>query len=214
MKELKMRGMKGNASNSPLRRFLQVVFSVTDDRVADCRKLHPDLILQSRHQRNADERSAQKGSFDAIPKLGTSRFGVALRAQLLKHSFTPKVVNERPFWGAETPANYREILPHRSMAEKLSNEYIPVRLSLRKEQNPGRKTIDAMYGKSPLSPQFEFCGKKRQCGGSVGASNRNSRKSGGFIDDRYGVVFVKHGELPRETRLPPILVVPRAVLVS
>jgi hypothetical protein len=35
MNELKMRCMKSNASNSPLRRFRQVVFSVTDDRVAD-----------------------------------------------------------------------------------------------------------------------------------------------------------------------------------
>ena len=214
MKKLKTRGMKGNASNSPLRRFFHVVFSVTDDRVADCRKLHPDLILQSRHQRHTDERSGHQRSFDAISKLGTSRFGVALGAQLLKHSFAPKVVNERPFWGAETPANYREILPHRSMAEKLSNEYVPVRLSLRKKQNPGRKTIDAMYGKSPLSPQFESCGKKRQRGRSVGAFNRNSRKPGGFIDDRHGIVFVKHRDLPRETRPPPILVVRKAILLS
>jgi len=35
MKELKMRCMKRNATNSPFRRLRQVVFSVTDDRVAD-----------------------------------------------------------------------------------------------------------------------------------------------------------------------------------
>jgi hypothetical protein len=35
MKELKMRCMQSNPGNSPLRRFRQVVFSVTDDRVAD-----------------------------------------------------------------------------------------------------------------------------------------------------------------------------------
>jgi hypothetical protein len=35
MNELKIRCMKSNAGNSPLRRFRQVVFSVTDDRVAD-----------------------------------------------------------------------------------------------------------------------------------------------------------------------------------
>jgi hypothetical protein len=35
MNELKMRCMKSNASNSPFRRFRRVVFSVTDDRVAD-----------------------------------------------------------------------------------------------------------------------------------------------------------------------------------
>jgi hypothetical protein len=70
-------------------------------------------------------------------------------------------VNERPFLGAETPANYREILPHGSMAEKLSNEYIAIRLSFRKEQNPGRKTIDAMYDKGSLSFQSKSCGEKR-----------------------------------------------------
>src|SRR5256885_9575139 len=46
----------------------------------------------------------------------------SLFAQFLKHSFTSKIVNERPFLGAETPAEYREVLPHRSMAEKLLNE--------------------------------------------------------------------------------------------
>jgi hypothetical protein len=35
MNKLKMRCMKRNASNSPLRRFRPVVFSVADDRVAD-----------------------------------------------------------------------------------------------------------------------------------------------------------------------------------
>jgi len=35
MNELKMRCVESDASDSPLRRFRQVVFSVTDDRVAD-----------------------------------------------------------------------------------------------------------------------------------------------------------------------------------
>jgi hypothetical protein len=66
-------------------------------------------------------------------------------------------VNERPFFGSEMPANYREILPHWSMAEKLSNESISIRLGFCKEQNPGRKAIDAMYDKGSLSIQFQFC---------------------------------------------------------
>ncbi len=103
MNELKMRRMKSNAGNSPLRRFRQVVFSVADDRVADRRKLHPDLILQPRRQRHPDQRSAPERAFDAISKFRASRFGVALRAQRLKHSFTSKVVNERPFLGAGHP---------------------------------------------------------------------------------------------------------------
>jgi hypothetical protein len=214
MNELKMRCVKSDASNSPLRRFRQVVFSVTHDRVTGRCKLHSDLILQSRDQGNSDERSAQERAFDGISQLGTSRLGVALGAQPLKHPFPPKVMHEVPFLGAETPANYREILPHRSVAEKLSNERIPIRFSFRKEQNPGSKTIDTMYDKGSLSLQFQFCGKKRQSGRSIGASNRHSRKSGGFIEDHYGIVFVKHDRRPRKTRPSPILAVREVILLS
>jgi hypothetical protein len=35
MNELKMPGMEGDTGNSPLQRFLRVVLSVPDDRVAD-----------------------------------------------------------------------------------------------------------------------------------------------------------------------------------
>jgi len=104
-------------------------------------------------------------------------------------------VNERPFLGAETPPDYREVLPHRSMAEKLLNEGISIRLSFSKEQNPRRETIDAMYDKGALSLQCKFCGKQRQSGRGIGAVNRHSRKSGRFIEDYYGIVFVKHGQL-------------------
>ena len=196
MNELKMRRMKSHAGNSPLRRFRQVVFSVADDRMADRSKLHPDLILQPRRQRHSDQRSAPERAFDPISKLRTSRCGVALRAQRLKHSFTSKVVNERPFLGAGTPANNREILPDGSMGEKLSNQCIAIRLGFRKEQNPGRKTIDAMHHQSSLSLQLEFCGEKRQSGRSIGALDRHSRKSGRLIEDHHGIVFVKHEKLP------------------
>jgi len=82
------------------------------------------------------------------------------------------------------------------MAEKLSNESIPIRFSLRKEQNAGRKTIDAMYDKGSLPLQFQFRGKKRPGGRRIGAFNGHSRKSGRLINDDYGIVFVKHGKLP------------------
>jgi hypothetical protein len=36
MNELKMRCVKSDATNSPLRRFRRVVLSVADDRVANC----------------------------------------------------------------------------------------------------------------------------------------------------------------------------------
>ena len=196
MNELKMHCMKSDAGNPPLRRFRQVVFSVADDRVADGCELHSDLILQSRRQRHPDQRSAPERAFDGISKFRTSRFGVALGAQLLKHSFTSKVVNERPFLGAGTPANDREILPDGSMGEKLSNECIAIRPGFRKQQNPGRKTIDAMHDQGSLSLQLEFCGEKRPSGRSIGALDRHSRKSGRFIEDHYGIVFVKHEKLP------------------
>jgi len=126
MNELKMHCVKSDAGNSPLRRFRQVVFSVAHDRVSDRRKLHTDLILQSRRQRNSNQRCAEKRAFDRISKFGTSRFGVGLGAQLLEHSVTPKVMYELRLAGAEAPANHREILPQWSMAEKLPNEYIPI----------------------------------------------------------------------------------------
>ena len=55
MSELKMPRMKGDAGNSPLQCFRRVVFSVADDGMADRRKLHSDLILQSRHQRHSNQ---------------------------------------------------------------------------------------------------------------------------------------------------------------
>ena len=177
-----MRCVKSDARNSPLRRFRQVVFPVTHNWVADRRKLHANLILQSRHQRNPDQRSAQKRAFDRVSKFGASRFGVALRAQRLQHSFTPKVVYELPFPGAEPSANYREILPDWSMGEKLPDQCISIRFSLRKKQNPGCKPIDAMYDKGPLSLPFQLGGKKRPSGRSIGAFNRHRRKSGRLIE--------------------------------
>ena len=72
---------------------------------------------------------------------------------------------------------------------------ISIRLSFRKEQNPRRETIDAMYDKGSLSLQCKFFGKQRQSGRGIGAFNRHSRKSGRFIEDHHGIVFVKHGKL-------------------
>jgi hypothetical protein len=105
-------------------------------------------------------------------------------------------VNERPFFGVDMPANHREILPHRSMAEKLSNECVSILLGFCKKQNPGRKTIDAMYDKRPLSLRLQFCGQKGEGGRSIGALHRHSRKPGGFVDGHDGIVFVKHDKLP------------------
>ena len=158
-----------------------MVFSVADNRVAHRRKLRSDLILQSCHQFNPDERSIRKKAFDGISKFGTSRLGVSRRAQLLKHSFTSKIVHKRSCLNAETAAQYREILPYGSMSEKLSHQRISIRTGLRKQQSPGGKTIDAMHDQGSLSLQLEFCNKQRQSGRSIGALNRHSQKSGRFV---------------------------------
>jgi hypothetical protein len=93
MKELKMGGMKSYAGDPPLGGFRRVVLSVTDDRVADGGKLYSDLVLQSRHQRNPEERSGAKAAFDRIPEFGTGRFVPARCGQPLKHSLPSKVVD-------------------------------------------------------------------------------------------------------------------------
>src|SRR5205807_8654091 len=79
MNELKMRGMKRDASNAPLRRLCRVILSVADHRMVNRRKLHADLILQSRHQRDSDQRSGPKRAFHGIPEFSTSPGGVLLR---------------------------------------------------------------------------------------------------------------------------------------
>ena len=183
-----------------------MVFSIPDDRVAHRRKLRSDLILQSGHQLNPDERSIGKKAFDGIAKFGTSRSGVSRRAQLLKHSFPSKIVHERPCLNAETAAQYREILPYGSMVEKLSHQRISMRTGLRKQQSPRGKTIDAMHDQGSLSFQFEFCDKQGQSGRSMGALNWHSQKSGRFVENDHGIVFVKHGKLVGETRPAPVFV--------
>jgi hypothetical protein len=81
------------------------------------------------------------------------------------------------------------------MTEKLSNECVSIRFSFCKKQDPGRKTIDAMYDKDSLSLRFQFCGKKRQGGRSIGALHWHSRKPRGFIECHDGIVLVKHDKL-------------------
>src|SRR5258708_18511874 len=95
MDKLKMRGMKSNALNQFLRRFRRMIFSVPDYWMAGRRKLHADLILESCHQLNPYERSIRKKAFDGIPEFGSSSFRIFHGAQLLIHSFTSKIDDER-----------------------------------------------------------------------------------------------------------------------
>ena len=135
-------------------------------------------------------------TFDKVSKLSPRPVGVAVRGQPLKHSFSSKVVNERPFFRRKMAANYRQVLSHRSMGKKLSNQCIPIPRAFCKEQNPGREPIDAMDDKGSLSLRFQFCGKKRQGGRCIRAFYRNSQKSGRFIDGNNRIVFVEDSQLP------------------
>jgi len=112
--------------------------------------LRSDLILQPCHQLNPDERSIRKKAFDGISKFGTSRSGVSRRAQLLKHSFTSKIVHERPCLNAETAAQYREILPYGSMVEKLSHQRISIRTGL-------CKIAPEVFPNQGLAPDVRGC---------------------------------------------------------
>ena len=145
-----MRGMQSDARYAALQRLLGMVLSVADDWMAERRKLHPYLILQSCHQGNSDKRSAAQKAFDRIAKFRTGCFRVALLGQLLEYSFLPKVVNERALFVLEVPPHDCEVLPDRSMFEKLANQRLAVRPGLGKQQDPGRVAIDAMYDKGPL----------------------------------------------------------------
>ena len=72
--------MQSNAGDEPLRRFRQVVFSITDDRVAKGRELRPNLVLQSGHQFDPDQRSIRQETFHGISKFSARRLRVSLRA--------------------------------------------------------------------------------------------------------------------------------------
>jgi hypothetical protein len=47
MNELQVGGVERHAGDSALCGFVRAVLAVADDRMAECRELHPDLILQS-----------------------------------------------------------------------------------------------------------------------------------------------------------------------
>src|SRR6266478_7280246 len=140
-----------------------MIFSVPNYRMTRRRKLYADLILESCHQLNPYERSIRKKAFDRISKFGASGFRVFHGAQLLIHSFTSKIVDERSSLSRETAAHNREILPHGSVSEKLPYQRGSIRRSLGKKQSPRRKSIDAMYDQRSLLLQFETGGHKRPC---------------------------------------------------
>src|SRR6202165_128385 len=205
MDKLKMRGMKSNALNQLLRRFRWMIFSVPDYWMARRRKLHADLILETCLRLNPYERSIRKKAFDGIPEFGASGFRVFHDAQLLIHSFTSKIVDERSLLSGETATHDREILPHRSVGEKLPHQRRSIRRSLGKKQSPRRKSIDAMYDQRFLLLQFETGRQQRPCRRSSGTRNWHRQEPWRFVDNDHRIVFVEHGKFAGETRPTPVL---------
>jgi len=195
MNKLKMCRVEGNARDQPFGRLLRVILPVTDDRMADCRKLCPDLILQSSHQRDPDQRRTGKTPLDGISKFGASRRGVPLGAHLLEHSGASKIMNQDPLLCVETPAKNRQILSHWRMIEKLSNQYLSIGPGFGEKQNAGCETIDSMDNKSQLSLPLKSLGKQGQSGWTIGALDGHSRQASRLIEHHHGIVLVKHGKL-------------------
>src|SRR5215831_15957236 len=101
-------------------------------------------------------------------------------------------MDERSFSRAEMPPDHRQILPDRSMSEKLPDKRIPIRLGRREEHDARRKPVDAVYdeGLSSRTPQARA--NQRECGGRIRVFHGNRRESGRFIDSDDSVILVKH----------------------
>jgi hypothetical protein len=192
MNKLNMRGVESNAGNSPFGGLGRMIFSVADDRMADGGELRPDLILQSGYERYPDQRGAGKRPLDGISEFCASRFGIFFRALFLKHSHTPKIVDQSPLFGAETPAKDRQILPYRRMIEKLPNQDLPVMLRFGEKQNTRRETIDAVDHQGSLPLPGESCREQRQSGRPFRTFDRHGSQAGRLIKNHHGIVLIEH----------------------
>jgi hypothetical protein len=147
--------MKRDPGNPTLPGFVRTVLPVADDGMANRRKLHPDLILQSCQQCHPHQRSSAQSVFDGIFEFSSRRLRVPFRAQFLMHAFSPKIVNQRSFFRGKMSAHDRQILPDGSVREELSNQRIPISHGFREQQNSGREAIDAMHDQSSLPASFQ-----------------------------------------------------------
>src|SRR5262249_45083115 len=78
MNKFEARRMQGEAVNLPLRSLFRSILSVPDHRMTNRQKLHPDLILQSGDERDADERCVAKLAFHRVSQLGAGALGIAV----------------------------------------------------------------------------------------------------------------------------------------
>ena len=107
-------------------------------------KLHSDLILQARQQRDPDQRSPTQRTFNAVAKFSPGGFAISFRTQFLIHAFASEIVNQGSLFRGEMSTNHGQILAYRSVGEKLSNQRLAIRIGLCEEQNAGCETIGAM----------------------------------------------------------------------
>ena len=188
--------MQREPVNLPLRGLLRGVLSIPDHRMTNRQKLHPDLILQSGDERDADERCIAKLSFHRVSQFGAGTRGVALAGGPLKLIFPPaQVVDKSAGHCRENSANHREILPHRRMSDELVDQRFAVALGLGKQQEARGEAVDAVDDERPLSSRLEFRSEQRLYRRRIRTFDRNREKSGGLVDDHDGVVFIHHREL-------------------
>lgn len=196
--------MQRHARDSALGSFLWRIFPVADDGMFDRRELNSYLILQSRSQRDSHQRRIAQKLLHTILQLGARCSRIALTGRLLEHSLAAKVVNQTPFFGFEVPANHREILSHRSMAEKLPHQRVAIACGLGEQENAGGKAVDAMDYERPLSPRSQFGVEDGQRRRRVRALDRHRQQAGRFVQDCDRIVFVEDGHFSREARAPPL----------
>lgn len=105
-------------------------------------------------------------------------------------------MNECPFVRAEVTANRREILPHRSVPDKLLHECFPIWPGLCKKQDPRREAINTMHDKDPLPFRFQFRRENREGRWKIGVVRGHRQHFGRLIEDYNGIVLVKNAKLP------------------
>ena len=187
--------MESDAGDSPFLFSIRVVLPVPEDGVADCRQLHTDLILQSGHQRDADDRCPFQALFHGVAQFGARSIRIPCCGYPLHRSVAPQVVHEGPFFGAKMTGDYRQVFAHRGVLDELCNEGFPIGPGFREEQNPRGVPIDAVHDKGPLASCFQLRREKRERGGKIAIVLRHGEHFGGFIEDDNGIVLVEDAKL-------------------
>jgi hypothetical protein len=70
-------------------------------------------------------------------------------------------MNQRSLFRSEMSTNHRQVLPDRSVREKLPDQRFPIGVGFGKQQNSGCKPIGAMDYQSALPARLEILQQKR-----------------------------------------------------